>query len=43
MMPEIFLEPWQQVEGSDGVARQKLLLAIAKESGVSVVGSMSML
>lgn len=43
MMPETFMEPYQQVVDKEGVTRQKLLLAAAKEFNVTVVGSMSLM
>jgi hypothetical protein len=43
MMGEAMLEPYQPFEDAAGVTRQKLVLAVAKELGISVVGSLPLM
>lgn len=39
MMPEAFCEPWQKIEGKDGVEREKIMVAVAADLGLNVITS----
>ena len=42
-MPEAFCEPWQHVEGADGVKREKMLVAACSDLGLNLVSSQPLL
>ena len=43
LMPEAFVEPWQQVTDKAGVTRQKMLLAVAADLEINVISSQPLL
>lgn len=39
IMPEAFVEPWQDVEDTSGVTRSKILLAACTDMEINVISS----
>lgn len=43
LMPEAFVEPWQQITDKSGIQRLKMLLAVASDLEVNVISSQPLL